>query len=71
MKRLLLYTPVPTTPATYTEITSPTYTSPEIIPAAEKTSGREIPSKEIIKLNDNYNFKYFNCISSVFLRKKN
>ncbi len=44
------YTPVPTTPATYTEITSPTYTSLEIIPAAEKTSGREIPSKEIINL---------------------
>jgi hypothetical protein len=44
------YTPVPTPPATYTEITSPTYTSLEIIPAAEKTSGREIPSKEIINL---------------------
>jgi hypothetical protein len=43
------YTPA-TPPATYTEITSPTYTSLEIIPAAEKTSGREIPSKEIINL---------------------
>jgi hypothetical protein len=45
------YTPVPTPPATYTEITSPTYTSPEsFLPATEKTSGREIPSKEIINL---------------------